>query len=103
MRVKDFYPPSSVVNETKGNYMSHYIAGDFAVGSCHCFVCEKTIAGEHWFARVKHGECTVVLCTRKCANAFYRQRLSIFKKIHILDALRSLQWPRQPKTLLNGR
>lgn len=83
--------------------MSHYDAGGFAGGNGQCFVCEKAITGEHWFARVKHGECTVVLCTEKCAKAFYRQRLPGLRKFQILEALPSLQWPRQQEAMLNGR
>ena len=83
--------------------MSHYAAGDFPGGNSQCFVCEKTIAGEQWFARVKHGECTVVLCTEKCARAFYCQRLPGLKRFHILAAIRSLEWPRRPETPSNLR
>lgn len=81
--------------------MSHYAAGDFVGGNAQCFVCEKTITGGQWFARVKHGECRVVLCTENCAKNFYHQRLPGLKRLHILEAIRSLEWPRQPETLLN--
>jgi len=80
----------------------HDAAGGFNAGNGQCFVCEKAIAGERWFARVKHGECTVVLCTEKCAKAFYRQRLPGLRKFQILEAMQSLRWPRPQESPSNA-
>ena len=95
--------PSEENRKAKENNMSHYDAGGFADGTGQCFVCEKAITGEHWFARVKHGECTVALCSEKCAAAFYKQRLPGLRRFQILEAMRSLQWPRQEEAMLNVR
>ena len=49
-------------------------------GSVHCFVCERAIIGDDWFARVKPEDWTIVLCSQACAKAFYAQRLPSLRR-----------------------
>ena len=65
-----------------------------------CFVCEKSMPGDGWYAQVKHGEWTVRLCCPQCAKAFYAQRLPGLRRMAFMAALQSLQWPRQQAAVL---
>jgi hypothetical protein len=76
-------------------------AGDFNAAQSQCFVCEKPMPGDQWFAQVKQGDWTIRLCCPRCARAFYSQRLPGLRRIGFLAALESLQWPRQQRGLLN--
>ena len=60
-----------------------------------CFVCEKPIAGGHWFAQVKHGAWTIRLCCTQCAQRFFAQRLPFLRRVGFQAALGSLAWPGQ--------
>ncbi len=71
--------------------MSH---SDFTAAHVQCVVCENIIIGDDWFARVKHGEWTVTLCSEPCAKAFYAQRLPGLRRLALLAAHPSLKWPR---------
>jgi hypothetical protein len=72
------------------NRMSTVLDGEVA----QCVTCEKAIAGDDWFARVKHGEWTVMLCSERCAKAFYAQRLPGLRRLALLAAHPLLRWPR---------
>lgn len=74
--------------------MTHFDIHDLNVECARCVVCEKDILGDHWFARVKHGEWTVLLCSQPCAKAFYAQQLPAFRWFALLAAHSSLKWPR---------
>ena len=50
--------------------MSNYDATDTDCEYVQCAVCEKTITGGKWFARIKHGEWMVALCCPLCTEAF---------------------------------
>jgi hypothetical protein len=81
--------------------MRHSGAKGFHVGISQCFVCEKSIFGDHWFAQVKHGNWTIRLCCLQCSKLFYTQRLPGLRRVAFLAALRSLAWPRQSDERLN--
>jgi len=70
-------------------------------GIAQCFVCEKPIAGDHWFAQVKHGNWTVRLCCSQCSKLFFTQRLPGLRRVAFLAALRSLAWPTQSDVRFN--
>ncbi len=74
--------------------MSHFDVHYPAAEHAQCVVCEKMITDDAWFARVKHGEWTVMLCSERCAKAFYGQRLPGLRRLALLAAHPSLKWPR---------
>lgn len=74
--------------------MSYFDAHAFNAAHAQCVVCEKIITDDDWFARVKHGEWTVMLCSERCAKAFYAQRLPGLRRLALLTAHPSLKWPR---------
>jgi len=55
--------------------MSHSGPKGLQTGITQCFVCERSIVGDHWFAQVKHGNCTIRLCCLQCSKRFYTQKL----------------------------
>jgi hypothetical protein len=67
--------------------------GGLNAKSVQCFVCEKAVSGGAWFARVKYGGQTTVLCTKQCADAFYAERLPFLRR---LVALATLQLALRP-------
>ena len=74
--------------------MSYFDADVLKAAHAQCVVCEKIITDDDWFARVKHGEWTVMLCSERCAKAFYAQRLPGLRRLALLAAHPSLKWPR---------
>ncbi len=66
--------------------MSHFDAGNLNAEDVQCFVCEKAITRGNGFARLKHGEWTVVVCSEPCAKAFQAQRLPYLRRIEVLAA-----------------
>jgi len=66
-----------------------------------CFVCEKPIAGGHWFAQVKHGDWTIRLCCTQCAQDFFAQRLPVLRRAGFQAALGSFAWPGQQSARFN--
>jgi hypothetical protein len=66
-----------------------------------CFVFETFIAGGHWFAQVKHGDWTIRLCCRQCAQDFFAQRLPVLRRLEFQAALGSLAWPGQQSAPFN--
>lgn len=74
--------------------MSHFATHGFDAAHVQCVVCEKIITDDAWFARVKHGDWTVMLCSERCAKAFYAQRLPGLRRLALLAAHPSLKWPR---------
>lgn len=74
--------------------MSHFDTHSLNAAHAQCVVCEKIITDDDWFARVKHGEWMVMLCSERCAKAFYAQRLPGLRRIALLAAHPSLRWPR---------
>jgi len=81
--------------------MSHIGPKGLQTGINRCFVCEKSIVGNHWFALVKHGNCTIRLCCLQCSKLFYTQKLPALRRVALLAALRSLAWPRQSDVRFN--
>jgi hypothetical protein len=73
--------------------MSKFDASRLHVGDSQCFVCEKPIAGDDWYAQVKHGDWTVRLCCPPCAKAFYAKKLPLLRQLAVLGALASPRWP----------
>ena len=73
--------------------MSHF---DNGLNAAHaqCVVCEKIIIGDDWFARVKHGDWMVMLCSERCAKSFYARRLPGLRRLALLAAHPSCKWPR---------
>ncbi len=85
---------ASTPNERK-NYMTHRDETTAVKpGNVHCFVCERAIIGDNWFARVKPEEWTIVLCSRACAKAFYTQQLPSLRRLALLSTLQPPRWPR---------
>ncbi|ODU23932.1 MAG: hypothetical protein ABS95_02750 [Verrucomicrobia bacterium SCN 57-15] len=74
--------------------MSHCDSHGLNTAHAQCVVCEKIIIDDDWFARVKHGEWTVMLCSERCAKSFYAQRLPGLRRLALLAAHPSLKWPR---------
>ena len=74
--------------------MNHFDARGLDAAHTQCVVCEKLITDHDWFARVKHGEWMVMLCSEQCAKAFYAQRLPGLRRLALLAAHPSLKWPR---------
>ena len=66
-----------------------------------CFACEKPIAGGHWFARVKHGDWTIRLCSAQCAQDFFAQRVPVLRRLGFQASLGSLSWPGQRSAQFN--
>lgn len=73
--------------------MSKFDGGGFNAGTSQCFVCEKIILADNWYAQVKRGEWTVRLCCPQCANAFYAKRLPSLRQLALMAGLASRQWP----------
>jgi hypothetical protein len=73
--------------------MTKLDAGGLNAESAQCFVCEKAAAGGDWFARVKHGDQTIVLCSEQCADAFYARRLPFMRRLVALATLQSAPGP----------
>ncbi len=80
--------------------MTHFDASDPRLENACCVVCEKNLAGDNWFALLKHGEWTVLLCSERCMNAFHAQQLTALRRLVLLTFHPSLKWP-QGKTILN--
>ncbi|MDE3100136.1 MAG: hypothetical protein KGJ88_11745 [Verrucomicrobiota bacterium] len=74
--------------------MSRFLVNGIKVSGAQCLVCERTISNDEWFARVKHGDLTVMLCSRRFAKTFYARRLPDLRRLVLLAAHPSLQWPR---------
>ena len=83
------------------NQMSHSGPKGLQTGITQCFVCERSIVGDHWFAQVKHGNWTIWLCCLQCSKLFYTQRLPGLRRVAFLAALRSLAWPTQSDVCFN--
>ena len=77
--------------------MGHFHVSGHDAGCVQCLVCEKTITDDKWFAQVKHGDWTVLLCSERCAKAFYARRLPGLRQFVVLAAHPLLKWP-QAKT-----
>ncbi|MCL4788855.1 MAG: hypothetical protein KJ070_19020 [Verrucomicrobia bacterium] len=56
-----------------------------------CAVCEKTITGGKWFARIKHGEWMVALCCPLCTEAFEAKPRAYVRRIETLQFMRDTQ------------
>jgi ribosomal protein L24E len=70
-------------------------------GNNRCFVCETPIAYGHGFAQVNHGDWTIRLCCRQCAQDFFAQRLPVLRRLEFQAALGSLAWPGQQSAPFN--
>jgi len=57
-----------------------------------CFMCEQPVAGDHWFAQVKHGHSTIRLCCAPCAQHFFGHRLPVLCRAGVRAVLGSLAW-----------
>lgn len=75
--------------------MSNFDPGNLNVEDVRCVVCEKMITGGNWFARVKHGERTVVLCCSQCAEKFHATPQAYIQPLTTLAMFRSPQVPYQ--------
>jgi hypothetical protein len=76
--------------------MTKLDAGGLIAESAQCFVCEKAAVGGDWFARVKHGEQTIVLCSKQCADAFYAERLPFMRRLAVVATSQSAPGPYGP-------
>lgn len=74
--------------------MTHFDIHNPTVECARCVVCEKDVSGNHWFAQVKHHDWTIRLCSQRCANAFYAQRLPGLRRLMLLAAHPLRKWPR---------
>jgi len=54
-----------------------------------CAVCEKTLTGGKWFARINHGEWMVALCCALCTETFETNPHAYIRRIETLEFTRS--------------
>lgn len=57
-----------------------------------CLVCERVVIDGAWFERVGQEEWVVILCSRKCADAFHSLRLPFLRRVVTLTSLRLPEW-----------
>jgi len=53
--------------------MKNYDVTDPMTSSVLCAVCEKSITGGRWFARISHGGITLALCCPLCTETFEKK------------------------------
>ena len=94
-------PKGLLISFGATNQMSHSGPKGLQTGIGQCFVCERSIVGDHWFAQVKLGNCTIRFCCLLCSKLFYTQRLPGLRRVAFLAARRSLAWPRQSDVRFN--
>lgn len=82
--------------------MNRFDTRGLSAAEGQCFVCETLIVGDNWFAQLKHEGWTIRLCCPRCAKSFYKQRVPSLRRIQLLAALPSFQWPRQQSALLSA-
>ncbi|MBN9688660.1 MAG: hypothetical protein J0M24_00345 [Verrucomicrobia bacterium] len=71
--------------------MSQFDASNANCEYVQCAVCEKTITGGKWFARLKHGEFMVALCCPLCTEAFESKPGAYVRRIETLQFIRDAQ------------
>jgi hypothetical protein len=64
--------------------MSPYDASNMDCEFVQCAVCEKTITGGKWFARIHHGEWMVALCCPLCTEVFEAKPQVYIRRIETL-------------------
>ena len=68
--------------------MKNFDASDEMVGSVNCAVCERTILGGRWFARIRSGGFMVALCCPLCEETFMKKPLWYVRRIETYDQMR---------------
>lgn len=71
--------------------MSQFDASNIDCEYVQCAVCEKTITGGKWFARIKHGEWMVALCCPLCTETFEKGPHAHVRRIETLEFMRETQ------------
>ena len=67
----------------------NFDASDELIGKVNCAVCEKSILGGRWFARIKAGEYMVALCCPLCEEVFIKKPAVYVRRI---DTYRGGGW-----------
>lgn len=84
----------------KANRMSHFDAENLHAEAVQCVVCEKSLTGDNWYARIKRDGNTVMLCSEDCADKFYAKRLPLLRYINIVTMFQSPHWPSPARRVL---
>lgn len=71
--------------------MSQFDASNIDCEYVQCAVCEKTIMGGKWFARIKHGEWIVALCCPLCTEAFESKPHAYVRRIETIQFMRQTE------------
>jgi hypothetical protein len=71
--------------------MPNFDASNIDCEYVQCAVCEKTITGGKWFARIKHGEWMVALCCPLCTEAFESKPHAYVRRIETIEFMRQTQ------------
>jgi hypothetical protein len=71
----------------------NFDASELNCASVECAVCEKTITGGRWFARIKHGEWMVALCCPLCTEVFQKKPTAYIARIETVAFMRSRKDP----------
>ena len=82
--------------------MPNFDASNIDCEYVQCAVCEKTITGGKWFARIKHGEWMVALCCPLCSDTFQRSPHAYVRRIETIEFMRSHNGSSQQDSPLNG-
>ena len=85
----------------KGIPMSQVGPGQVDAGCVQCVACEKVIAEGEWFAKIKRGGHTLLLCSQLCAAQFYGRRLPHLRRINLLAMLQAFRRPALQRLSLN--
>lgn len=83
--------------------MSRAAVSQMHVECAQCVVCEKSINDGVWFARIKQGGHTLLLCSQPCATRFYGRRLPLLRHIHLLAMLQTSRRSAGPYSSPKGR
>ncbi len=73
--------------------MPNYDASNIDVEYVQCAVCENTIKGGKWFARIKHCDWMVALCCPLCTETFEANPKAYIRRIQTLELMRSPEGP----------
>jgi hypothetical protein len=73
--------------------MPNYDASNMDVEYVQCAVCENSIKGGKWFARIKHGDWMIALCCPLCTETFEADPRAYVRRIQTLELMRSAEGP----------
>lgn len=65
-------------------HVINYDATDPVMEEVRCTVCDRSITGGRWYARLAHGEIMLALCCPLCLETFNRNRRPFIGRIRLL-------------------